>query len=81
MFGSTHCTPMGRPQNVLKVHGATVLCLVHAFHHYGSIIKCIGDLWSHRAMFGSMHRTPMGRRQNAQSRPKFYGAKGAPLAP
>ena len=25
--------------------------------------------------------TPMGRPQIAQSRPKFYGAKGAPLAP
>ena len=24
---------------------------------YGSTIKCIEDLWSHRAMFGSMHCT------------------------
>ena len=34
---------------------------LHASYSYGSTIKCIEDLWSHRAVFGSMHCTPMGR--------------------
>ena len=35
MFGSMHRTPMGRPQNVFKIYGATLLCLA----------PCIVLLW------------------------------------
>ena len=35
MFGSMHCSPMGRPLNVVKIYGAVVLCQA----------PCIVPLW------------------------------------
>ena len=76
MFGSMQCAPIGRSEIVLKIHGATVLCLAPCIvplwvDHKMYCKSMEPPLWSHRAMFGSMHCSPMGRPLNVV---KIYGA-------
>ena len=75
-YGSTSkCT---KPPNILRRPRGALGSMSHMAVKMQSATQQIRKTEEGKTEDGP---TPMGRRQNAQSRPKFYGAKGAPLAP